>query len=184
MRETAEIYGFTPDRHSFICCPFHGEKTASMRLYEDYFHCFGCGAHGDIINFVQRLKNTGALEAAKELADITGISYSQQRKTAPVRNSPTRSELLRYYADWEARAFRTLNNYFKLLQQFYNDFKPCDSADKLHPLFIKALHELEYVHSLCMLFISGSAEDRKLFYINRKEVLHDFELQYRKYTGA
>lgn len=184
MRETAEIYGFTPDRHNYICYPFHGEKTASLRLYEDYFHCFGCGAHGDIINFVQRLKNTGALEAAKELADLTGISYSTHKKSAPVRNSPTRSELLRYYDAWEKSAFRTLNNYFKLLQQFYNDFKPCDSADKLHPLFVKSLHELEYVHSLCMLFISGSAEERKKFYISRKEVIHDFELQYKRYTGT
>ena len=82
------------------CCPFHGEKTASLRLYDDYFHCFGCGAHGDIISFVQKLKSISPLEAAKELADMTGISYSTE-KTKPVRNAPTRSELLRYYAEWE-----------------------------------------------------------------------------------
>ena len=184
MCDTAEMYGFTPDRHGFICCPFHGEKTASLRLYTDYFHCFGCGAHGDIINFVQRLKNISALEAVKELADLTGISYGIHKKSVPVRNSPTRSELLRYYADWEKSAFRTLNNYYKLLQQFHKDLKPCDNADKLHPLFVKALHELEYVRSLCMLFISGSAEERKRFYITQREVITDFELQYRKYTGA
>jgi len=36
------------------CCPFHGEKTPSFYVYDDGFHCFGCGAHGDAISFVMR----------------------------------------------------------------------------------------------------------------------------------
>ncbi len=36
------------------CCPFHGEKTPSFYVYDDGFHCFGCGAHGDAIGFVMR----------------------------------------------------------------------------------------------------------------------------------
>ena len=36
------------------CCPFHGEKTPSFYVYDDHFHCFGCGAHGDAITFVMR----------------------------------------------------------------------------------------------------------------------------------
>ncbi|MFY7925337.1 MAG: CHC2 zinc finger domain-containing protein, partial [Aquidulcibacter sp.] len=36
------------------CCPFHGEKTPSFYVYDDHFHCFGCGAHGDAVTFVMR----------------------------------------------------------------------------------------------------------------------------------
>ena len=37
------------------CCPFHAERTPSFTIYPDnHFHCFGCGAHGDPVEFVQR----------------------------------------------------------------------------------------------------------------------------------
>src|SRR3982751_5948835 len=36
------------------CCPFHNEKTPSFYVYDDHFHCFGCGAHGDAITFLMR----------------------------------------------------------------------------------------------------------------------------------
>ncbi|MGH7041090.1 MAG: CHC2 zinc finger domain-containing protein, partial [Acetobacteraceae bacterium] len=36
------------------CCPLHGEKTPSLYIYEDHYHCFGCGAHGDAISFVMQ----------------------------------------------------------------------------------------------------------------------------------
>jgi DNA primase len=39
-------------RHAKGCCPFHGEKMPSFYVYEDVFHCFGCGEHGDAISFV------------------------------------------------------------------------------------------------------------------------------------
>lgn len=54
MREVVEQYGFRPDRAGFIHCPFHkGDKGASLKIYQDSFHCFGCGANGDIFTFVQ-----------------------------------------------------------------------------------------------------------------------------------
>jgi len=45
-------------RESKGCCPFHGEKTPSFYVYDDHYHCFGCGEHGDAISFV--MKTTGA----------------------------------------------------------------------------------------------------------------------------
>ena len=53
MLEIACFYGFKPNRGNYIPCPFHSEKTASMRLYSDNFYCYGCGAGGDMIKFVQ-----------------------------------------------------------------------------------------------------------------------------------
>src|ERR1700733_6981848 len=55
------------------CCPFHGEKTPSFYVYDDHYHCFGCGEHGDVITFV--MKSTGAsfMEAVEDLATQAGL---------------------------------------------------------------------------------------------------------------
>lgn len=58
MRDVLSRYGLQPDRQGFIHCPFHkGDRDASMKIYERDFHCFGCGAHGDIFTFIQKMEN-------------------------------------------------------------------------------------------------------------------------------
>jgi DNA primase len=55
------------------CCPFHQEKTPSFYVYEDGYHCFGCGAHGDAISFVMQSEGAGFMEAVERLAAEAGI---------------------------------------------------------------------------------------------------------------
>ncbi len=55
------------------CCPFHGEKTPSFYVYDDHFHCFGCGAHGDAIGFVMQSQGSGFMEAVEQLAAEAGL---------------------------------------------------------------------------------------------------------------
>jgi DNA primase len=61
-------------------CPFHNEKTPSFYVVEDkgFFHCFGCGAHGDVIGFLMRLESLDFVEAIERLAGIAGIAVPQQ----------------------------------------------------------------------------------------------------------
>jgi DNA primase len=65
MREAVSQYGITLNRNGFAPCPFHAEKTASLRVWIDHFHCYGCNAHGDMIDFVARLSNTNFIGAAR-----------------------------------------------------------------------------------------------------------------------
>lgn len=53
MREVVERYGIHVNRAGFCCCPFHKEKTPSMKIYKDSSHCFGCGRTDDVFSFVQ-----------------------------------------------------------------------------------------------------------------------------------
>jgi DNA primase len=74
-------------------CPFHHEKTPSFYVVEDksFFHCFGCGAHGDAVGFVMRNHNLDFLEAIEKLAGEAGLAvpratpqereWAQQQKT-------------------------------------------------------------------------------------------------------
>ena len=57
------------------CCPFHNEKTPSFSVSEDkgFYHCFGCGEHGDIISFTMKSENVDFKTAIKELADMAGL---------------------------------------------------------------------------------------------------------------
>src|SRR6266704_2790617 len=69
-------------------CPFHHEKTPSFYVVEDksFFHCFGCGAHGDVIGFVMRAENLDFIEAIEKLAEEAGLvvpqSTPQERERA------------------------------------------------------------------------------------------------------
>lgn len=55
------------------CCPFHGEKTPSFYIYDDHYHCFGCGAHGDAISFVMASEGATFPEAVERLAGEAGL---------------------------------------------------------------------------------------------------------------
>jgi DNA primase len=55
------------------CCPFHGEKTPSFYVYDDHYHCFGCGEHGDVITFVMKTTGAGFMEAVETLAQEAGL---------------------------------------------------------------------------------------------------------------
>ena len=55
------------------CCPFHNEKSPSFYVYNDHYHCFGCGVHGDAISFVMQTQNAGFMEAVEQLAAEAGM---------------------------------------------------------------------------------------------------------------
>ena len=55
------------------CCPFHGEKTPSFYVYEDHYHCFGCGVHGDAVSFVMGSVGASFPEAVTQLAAEAGL---------------------------------------------------------------------------------------------------------------
>ena len=61
------------------CCPFHKEKTPSFYVNDDkkFFHCFGCGAHGDVIGFTMRHDGQSFPEAVENLAAQAGLTVPQ-----------------------------------------------------------------------------------------------------------
>ena len=84
-RQAAEHYGIHAGRNGMACCPFHHDKTPSMKLDRRY-HCFGCGADGDVIDFAAALYGLGKKEAAgkgekaQAPAEIPGGTVSGSKK--------------------------------------------------------------------------------------------------------
>ena len=68
------------------CCPFHGEKSPSFYVYDDHYHCFGCGVHGDAVAFVMQSQGAGFPEAVELLAAEAGLSVPR------LEESPARAE--------------------------------------------------------------------------------------------
>ena len=79
VRQAAEHYGLKVGHGNMACCPFHNDHTPSMKLNEDYFYCFGCGATGDVIDFVARLFNLSNYGAAQKLAYDFGTTRTSPR---------------------------------------------------------------------------------------------------------
>lgn len=78
MRDILARYGIQPNRAGFIRCPFHaGDREASLKVYEKDFHCFGCGANGDIFSFVMRMEDLTFPQAFMEL----GGTFPEQKKS-------------------------------------------------------------------------------------------------------
>lgn len=71
MRQVCELYGLDVNRQGFARCPFHNEKTPSMKVYDGDrgFNCFGCNTHGSVIDFVMKYFNLNFAEAQKKLND-------------------------------------------------------------------------------------------------------------------
>ncbi len=123
MKDILERYGLPqPNRTGFICCPFHKEKTASMKIYKKDFHCFGCGANGDIFTFVMLMDGLSFKEAFKELGGDSDNSFSTRLKIYQARK---KREMQRKAED-KLNQKRELNY---LLMEVYRKW-----LDRLEPL--------------------------------------------------
>ena len=79
MRQIVERYGITVERGGYISCPFHMEKTPSLKIYDQPgkgFCCFGCGAAGSVIDFVMRLFKLTFRQAVVRIGLDFGIAVT------------------------------------------------------------------------------------------------------------
>ena len=91
-RQAAEHFGIRVGRNGMCVCPFHADKNPSMKV-DRRFHCFGCQADGDVIDFVSRLEAVSPKEAALMLAQEFSIPYedrgtTRQEKTQTPAGNP------------------------------------------------------------------------------------------------
>ena len=69
------------------CCPFHSEKTPSFTVSpsKQFYHCFGCGAHGSAISFMMQHAGIGFIEAVEDLASGVGLQVPHEERNAAIR---------------------------------------------------------------------------------------------------
>lgn len=173
VREAAQMYGIEVNRSGMACCPFHDDKNPSMKLNEEYFYCFGCGATGDVIDFTARLYNLSPKEAAEKLAQDFGLAYDSQ---APPRRRYVRrkSEAQKFKEDRD-HAFRVLADYFHLLRKWETDYTPKTPEENPHPRFMEAIQKKDYVGYLLDFFLEDTPDEQRLWIAEHQSEIANLE---------
>ena len=159
-RQAAEHYGIRIGRNGMACCPFHDDKHPSMKV-DRRFHCFGCQADGDVIDFTAKLYALGSKEAALKLAEDLSVGFDAKGHDPPRRRLVKQkiSEELRF-RQAEQKCFRVLSGYYHLLGQWKTEYAPKREDEQWHPLFVEALQKQDYIGYLLDVLLSGTMEEK------------------------
>lgn len=164
-RKAAEAYGIRVNRSGMACCPFHNDKNPSMKI-DKRFHCFGCGADGDVINFTALLFGLGNKEAAVKLAEDFGIPYDKpngnrrgrgQRKKRSLRAEQMQKVRLETA---EKNFFRIVTDYYHMLRRWKEIRAPDPQDGEWDSYFCEALRNMDKVEYLLDCFMEASPEEK------------------------
>ena len=151
LRDAAKHYGLTVSRNGMTCCPFHEDRHPSLKMNEDYFFCFGCGASGDVIDFTARLFGISFKDAATKLAADFGISA--ETKQVFIRQNPSRLE--------ELRCRRALTAYLHLLKEWKTRYAPKTPEDSLDDHFVESCQQYDRIAGLLEMLDETAPTERK-----------------------
>ena len=144
-----------------IRCPFHADRNPSMKV-DSRFHCFGCGADGDVIDFTAKLFQLSLRQAAKKLTTDFGLSVTdnfQPFSCKPVEKPPSPKE----------QFYKILCSYRSLLTNWRVTYAPQNPEEALHPCFVASLHYADRVQYLLDILLQGSPPEKQQL-LNGKEV--------------
>ena len=172
VREAAERYGIEVRRNGMACCPFHDDKNPSMKV-DQRFHCFGCGADGDVIDFTAKLFDLSPKEAAEKLAQDFGLIYDSQ---APPRRRYVRqkTETQKFREDRQ-RCYRVLSDYYYLLKKWETDHSPRTPEEEPHPRFMEAIRKKDYVGYLLDFFLEDAPDEQRLWIAEHQSEIANLE---------
>lgn len=140
VKDVCNMYGFKIDRKGFMRCIFHNEKTASMKVYEGNkgYYCFGCGAGGDVIDFMQRAFNLSFIEAISKLNNDFNLGLDINTPIARTKEI-TRAEEVRRERHEEEERKRQLDNLYDELCEIHRGMYKNQQKyryNPIHPIYI------------------------------------------------
>ena len=183
-REAAARYGVEVNRHGKALCPFHNDRHPSLFVDDDHYHCYGCGEHGDVIDFTAKLFDLKLYEAAKKLAYDFGITQDKPPDKAMQEKQNRKNEAQRLREN-EKLCFSALMAYYKLLQEWMVIYAPRTPEDDVDSRFAEACHWLSYVEYLVDTLIGGNSYERNevidmMMTDNKLKKLQDHLKKHRK----
>ena len=127
ITEVISTYCTEPNRAHKICCPFHGEKTPSLHIYDktNTFHCFGCQKSGDSVTFTAKLFNISAYQAAQKINTDFRLNLRPPTETKDKKPVPepkerplTEHEKKLQIDEWALQQHDILLDYYRLLKEY------------------------------------------------------------------
>ena len=159
VRQVGEMYGMEPDRRGMVCCPFHSDNTPSMKLNDNYYYCFGCGANGDAIDLTAKLFDLNPRQAAEKLINDFGLDPDKPPANAIALPLPKRGLTDEQRADI-AYCLRVLTDYLDLLYDWRERYKPASPDEPHEPRFEEALHMIGTIEHLTDCIAYGAPKQK------------------------
>ena len=171
IRQAAGMYGLEVNRFGTARCVFHGDNNPSMKIYDDHYHCYACGAHGDVTDLTAQMFGLSKTEAAEKLCTYFGISATAH-PDAP-------KQYIRSVSNREKAqlALDILTDYIVMLRYFREHYAPFSFDTELSPEFIESLHNLEYAEYLWNEWFDSTDDERAAFFTENIE-------QFRRYYAS
>ena len=152
-------YGMEISKNGMTLCPFHDDRNPSMKLNDDYYYCFGCGADGDVIDLTAALCGLNKYDAARKLVQDFGVDYETllpdmvavQKKYADRKRQ----------AERERKVFIALTERLYLLRDWIVRYAPKSPDEELDPRFVEACHDLARVEYLVDILCTGDEIERR-----------------------
>ena len=152
-RDAAERYGVEVNHYGMALCPFHNDRHPSLYVADDHYHCFACGEHGDVIDFVSKLFQLSLYDAARKLAADFHLSPDKPPSAAALHAKRIRTEAQQLREN-ERLCFSVLSDYARVLRDWKVQYAPQSPAEAPDARFIEACHKLDrteyYLDILCV----------------------------------
>ncbi len=172
MQDAAKFYGLQLSRSGMACCPFHEDRTPSLKVYDDHFYCFGCGTTGDCTGFVSKLFGISQLEAAKKINHDFGLNLFNGNIAVSVKTeiSPEAE-----YFMWLKKADGTVTEYLDKLCGWRKKYAPRKVGEQLNPLFVESLQNMSCIEYLSEILSYGSDKEKRELYKDSRGAVEKIE---------
>jgi len=157
ITQATQFYGLRYNQHGYAVCPFHAEKTASLKIQGNYAHCFGCGWNHNIIGFVM---DTFKLDFKSALIKINsdfglGLPIDRRPTLREQRDAQHRydeMQALRAREEAEKQAYSDLYNAlwdrYALYDKNRRLYAPQNIDEEFNPLYVEAVSKISYIEYL------------------------------------
>ena len=158
-RDAAERYGVEVNHYGMALCPFHNDRHPSLYVADDHYHCFACGEHGDVIDFVSKLFHLSLYDAAQKLAADFHLTPDKPPSVAALhaKRIQTEAQQLR---ETEQLCFSVLSDYAHVLRDWKVPYAPQSPAEAPDERFVEACHKLDEVEYYLDILASGNSHER------------------------
>lgn len=187
-KHAAESYGIRVQRNGMCRCPFHNDKTPSMKVDQNFI-CFGCQEKGDVIKFTQLLFSLTPYEAAqKRVSDfqIPFISDTRKRgKPLPARKiGISKKTEEQKFQETVSYLYRVYCDYRLLLKDWQERYVPKTPEEEWHPRFTEALQRSAYAEYLLDELFYGTAGEKAAVILEKGKEAKALEQRIREYRSC
>ena len=158
-REAAERYGVEVNHCGMALCPFHNDRHPRLYVADDHYHCFACGEHGDVIDFVSKLFQLSLYDAAQKLAADFHLTPDKPPNTAALHAKRIQTEAQQLMEN-ERLCFSVLSDYARVLWDWKVQYAPQSPDKPVQARFVEACHELDRTEYYLDILCAGDSHER------------------------